>query len=724
MTTRAAVRCTAPLLAGALATAAMWMLPAGRGDRFSSTLLLLPLAFGAAWSIERWMRERELASLDRRESAALVGALGALTVAAARAPSLGLAAADPLIAVGLLLALAYWTARVLQRSRPLLGRHLPPRPPAIFFWLPFLVYASLIPWTTQHRPPDGDEPYNLLIAHSLVFDHDADLANNYRADDAHRFLDRTIEPQLGDPHGPAGQVYSRHNLLLPLVLAVPYGIAGRGGALFAMTAITALLAWSTLGLARRYFPDRPGEVLAAWSTLCFAPPLLLYSSQVWVEVPAALLVVYGLDRIHAAAEPGRSWRAVIGLATAILLLPLIKIRLTLLATSLLALYCWRAVVPALESRGVASGDRAGALARRELRAHALTAIALTVSLALLATAILLHNQSQFGNPLKVHSMEELDVTTHPAERYLRGLTGLFFDGAFGLFASAPIWLIVLPALAVLLARRHRLMADAAFVVVPYLVFVAPRGEWYGGWSPPFRYGLAFLPLLGIALAQSFIERRRLVARLSIGALGAATLVLALLWVSAPGWTYNFANGSSRVLDHLGSNLGVDVARAIPSYVRPRAASWGGPLAALLLALAWRLTPRQSTAGGRGRWARPRRATAAATAAIGAALLLLSISGVVIAAARVPTKTSEVEDAYVAKSGGELNPPMWTIDRWRYRGAWLLPEGERIVVPVAPGGERVTIELEARYLRRRHPPLTLRVEAGDREIGSRDFVEES
>ena len=96
----------------------------------------------------------------------------------------------------------------------------------------------------------------------------------------------------------------------------------------------------------------------------------------------------------------------------------------------------------------------------------------------------------------------------------------------------------------------------------------------------------------------------------------------------------------------------------------------------------------------------------------------------IAAARVPTKTAEVEDAYVAKSGGELNPPMWTIDRWRYRGAWLLPEGERIVVPVAPGGERVTIELEARYLRRRHPPLTLRVAAGDREIGSRDFVEES
>ncbi len=468
MTARTAARDAAPLLAGGLATAALWTIPASRGGLFGSTLLVLPLAIGAAWSIERWMSERALAPLDRREPTALVGALGALTVAAARAPSLGLAAADALIAVGLLLVLAYWTARVLQRLRPLLGRRLPPRPPAVFFWLAFLVYASLIPWTSQHRQPDGDEPYNLLIAHSLVFDHDVDLANNYRDGDAQRFLNRPIEPQIGDPRGPAGQVYSRHNPLLPLLLAIPYGIAGRGGAQFAMAALTALLAWSTLGLARRYFPDRPGEVLAAWSVLSFAPPLLLYSTQIWVEVPAALLVVYGLDRIHAALEPGRSWRAALGLAAAILLLPLVKIRLMLLAASLLALYCWRAMVPALTSRAATSGERAGApatgtLARRELRGPALTALALAASLAALAAAILLHNQSQFGNPLKIHRIVDLDVTTHPIERYLRGLAGLFFDGAFGLFASAPIWLIVLPALAVLLRRRHRLMTDAAFV---------------------------------------------------------------------------------------------------------------------------------------------------------------------------------------------------------------------------------------------------------------------
>jgi hypothetical protein len=144
---------------------------------------------------------------------------------------------------------------------------------------------------------------------------------------------------------------------------------------------------------------------------------------------------------------------------------------------------------------------------------------------------------------------------------------------------------------------------------------------------------------------------------------------------------------------------------------------------LFFVLLWRWGARSSRDRRRA-LARLGHVTAGGTAATGVVLLLLGVSTAVIAAARVPTKTAEVEDAYARKSGGELNPPMWTIDRWRYRGAWLLPEGERIEVPLAPGGHRVTIELEARYIRRRHPPLTLTLFAGGRAIGSRDFTEDS
>ncbi len=49
-----------------------------------------------------------------------------------------------------------------------------------------------------------------------------------------------------------------------------------------------LLIWRSekLRLSRHFFADRPGGALCAWAVLAFTPPLLLYSYQVWVEVPA------------------------------------------------------------------------------------------------------------------------------------------------------------------------------------------------------------------------------------------------------------------------------------------------------------------------------------------------------------------------------------------------------------------------------------------------------
>ena len=48
----------------------------------------------------------------------------------------------------------------------------------------------------------------------------------------------------------------------------------------------------------------------------------------------------------------------------------------------------------------------------------------------------------------------------------------------------------------------------------------------------------------------------------------------------------------------------------------------------------------------------------------------------------------------------------------------------MVVPVAAGGAAVEIEMEARYLRRRHPPLTLSLYDDGRLLGTREFEEES
>jgi hypothetical protein len=690
-------------------------LPAG--DPFRGTLVILPLILAALWQIRRWCERLGGGTLGAGGTAGELVALALLLLLVWARPHLALARADEAIAAGLLLVLGHRLVRQTIALRPLLGERVPSRPSALFFSLPLIAYLAILPWSTGHRQPDGDEPFNLLITHSLAYDFDADLTNNYAAGDWKHFMERSLEPQPGDPRGPHGEVYSRHNELLPLLLAPAYRLAGKNGALAMMAVLTAALAWMTVRLARHYVPDRPGEVLAAWALVAFAPPLLLYSYQVWVEVPAALLLMGGLDRILT-LDGQRSWRwkEWLGIGLSVLLLPLLKIRFLLIAGPLLALGWWYAGRP-----------------RRPV-------LILGAMLAALAGGMLLYNQLLYSNPLKIHTWQEVDPAHYGPLNYFAGLTGLLWDAAFGLFGCAPVWLLLLPAVLLQIARRQRLLAHLAVLTLPYLVIVAPRIEWYGGWSPPFRYALIGLPLLGLALAPLLAQRDRPGARALLAGLAALTLALTLVWVVVPGWTYNFADGRTYLLDTLGERLGLDLARFFPSSIRPRAATWiWPPLSLVVVSVLWwwpgrKRTGSESHPEGEGRagriWAGDRSARPDPSARpslqddsgnagllAGFAAVLILAAALPVLASRAPTSTVELEDPQVWKSGGHLYPDRWVIERARYRGSWVLRVGESLRTPIVPGGKRVRLTIQAQLIRNQPVPFSLDVLAGDRLLAT-------
>lgn len=659
----------------------------------SGTLLLLPFLVAGFWAIERWTVAAGGRRLGRAGTGLEAGALALWTVLALGRFGLGLPGSEEALFAGFLLLVGHRTARQLAAARPLLGKVLPQRPSPVFFVLPFLVYAALLPWSSQERPPDGDEPFYLLLTHSLVHDRDAELTNNYAQGDWRFFLDRPISPQPGDPVGPRGQKYSRHNEMLPLLLAPAYALAGKAGALVTLALLSAALAWMTLRLARHYFPERPGEALAAYGLLAFTPPLLLYSGQIWVEVPAALLTAVALDcvltlrRVPGTPSDQVRWERKhwLGIGLPLVLLPLLKIRLMLVALPLLGL----AALHAGRSKG----------SRRQV-------LLLAALLAGVGGAMLLHNNLLYSNPLKIHSWQEMDLHHYRLADFALGVSGLFWDAAFGLFLCAPLWLLLLPAFPLLAARHRTLLFHLGVLIVPYLLIVAPRGEWYGGWSPPFRYPLVILPLLAIALVPLLADlrrHRRPGPRFLVAALGWATLALALLWVTVPGWTYNFADGRTYLLDYLSQRIGADVARFFPSSVRPRAATWIWPLAtALVLPAVW--------------WWRGKRGRGRAPELWGAAVLLLGLAGLLAAATRLPTRIVELEDVQVAKSGGHPHPDRWVIERSRYRGGWILRVGEQLTAPLQAGGKRLELRLDAQFIRNQPTPYTLEVLAGDTLLG--------
>jgi hypothetical protein len=680
----------------ALALFAWASLPLPANDPFRSTLVVLPLALAGLWEVRRRCERLGGAALGAGGTAGELMALAVLLLLVTARRHLALAWADDALAAGLLLVLAHRVARQAAAFRPLLGARVPARPSVLFFLLPLAAYVAILPWSTGHRQPDGDEPFNLLITHSLAFDFDADLTNNYAQGDWKYFMERPIEPQPGDPRGPHGEVYSRHNEMLPLLLTPAYWVAGKAGALATMAAMTALLAWMTVRLARHYVPDRPREVLIAWALTAFAPPLLLYSYQVWVEVPAALLLAAGLDRILT-LDGQRSWRwkEWLGIGLSVLLLPLLKIRFLLIAGPLLALGWWHAGRP-----------------RRPV-------LILAGLLAALAGGMLLYNQLLYSNPLKIHTWQEVDPHHYGPLSYLTGCLGLLWDAAFGLFGCAPIWLLLLPAVLIQIVRRQRLLAHLAVLTFPYLIIVAPRIEWYGGWSPPFRYALIGLPLLGLMLVPLLAQRPGPGARALLAGLGALTLVLALVWIVVPGWTYNFADGRTYALDALSARLGLDIARFFPSSIRPRTATWlWPPLGMVAICWIWWLkwpaflpSPGERE-GGAGRGAGGEGASLAGVAAVLTLAALLPV-----AASRLPTRTVELEDPQVEKHGGHLYPDRWVIERASYRGSWVLRVGEQIRAPIVPGGRRARLTIQGQLIRNQPVPYSLDVLAGDRLLAT-------
>jgi len=316
------------------------------------------------------------------------------------------------------------------------------------------------------------------------------------------------------------------------------------------------------------------------------------------------------------------------------------------------------------------------------------------------------NQIVFDNPLKYHDIDGLRIYAAAPLRYFLGLTGLFFDCAFGLFSFSPIWAVAIPAIALLVRRRHPVLTDTLLVFSFYLLILLPRGEWHGGWSPPFRYGIAVLPMLGLWLVPALEKRRRWAVGVVLMSFGALTLCLTLLWLVEPGWMVNLAHGRSHLLDYLSSRQGADIARLFPSSIRPRMATWIWPAAfTMAVLLAWKSSRRLP--GPAPLW--------------GLCALLLSAILVLTAAWALPTRVVEFEDPWVKKSGGSLYPDQWTVYRVGYRGGWSLPRRTRLEVPLVGGGDRLELALDVQFVGEEGSRAILRLRAGE-EIMARRKVE--
>jgi len=526
-------------------------------------------------------------------------------------------------------------------------------------------YAVIIP-TQLQTPIDGDEPYYLLMTESLVRDHDLDLTNQYRGL-AHSDLGRPdLVPQPGDPRGPHGEQYSRHEPFLPILLMPGYALGGVPGAIAVIALFGALLARSTV----RFFEDEgiaDSTTRAMFPLIAFGPPIVFYATRIWPEVPAAFFFLEAVRGVRQRRPP--RWVA------ATFALVLLKIRFGLIAVVLLV---------------------------RVLRNKKQAAIAAALVAVPLVVAWLIS-----GHAMNTHRLQEL--MPRGLIFYWLGLFGLVLDGAAGIVFQAPLYALALFAL-----PRWRTLPDGFRLGMSasllYILYLIPRSEWHGGWSPPLRYIVVLMPILALGAATLW-ER---VGAGTRAVVAGWTLMLVVHGAAFPWRLFHIATGENFIAESLSTTWHSDFSRLMPSFIRPNvAATVASGILVLALIITVILSRRRRVAEGGapqdGRrtpsyslgWVvagyqpgvlRPSSAPPGhrrlRMTLISAPLVFAAFLFAALTYGRQPGDRIEFEDAHVTHNGGELFPTEWTVSRFLYQGGWIVHPGNTISFLAKAGMSKV------------------------------------
>jgi hypothetical protein len=356
------------------------------------------------------------------------------------------------------------------------------------------IYLVLLPYINRTWRTTGDEPHYLLAAHSLVYDLDYDLTNNYeQLDYLNFYFSEDIIPQVR--LNASGQQILDHYPALPFLIAPAYALGGQAGVLFFQALLGSILAAFTFKLSLAISLDRWASLLATFF-VTLTPPLLLYHYLVYPELVTALLVTIVLYFLLTQDKPALA--AAITVSLSLALLPWLNRRFIPLACllALLAWWSWRS----RESKDRQRKNKVGA-ALSQLFSSSSGLILLIV---LLSTGGLIWFNSQLQAPSRV------DIALPAAGtafwlRLVRGI-GWLLDQQRGLFIYGPIYIAALWGLPLLLETHLRGRQRHWFILLPFFLSLGTAtlaaGFWTA-WEVGPRFLVVALPALAPLLALAW-----------------------------------------------------------------------------------------------------------------------------------------------------------------------------------------------------------------------------
>jgi hypothetical protein len=400
-------------------------------------------------------------------------------------------------------------------------------------------------WQVSPQVPGGDEPHYLVITQSLLKDGDLRIENNHRQRDYRSYFGGELPPDFR-VRGRDKQIYSIHAPGVSALVAPAFAVGGYPASVLFLIALSALgsaLAWHLAWT----FTRRHDAAWFGWAAVTLSATWIFHSFTIYPDGPGAVLLLTGAwallrldDEIADKRDSVRPW---FWHGAALALLPWMHTRFAVLAGGVGALVLLRmSLVP----------NAAG---------KALAFLALPAASCLLWLAYFVRIYGT-PDPSAPYGGEEGSFRFVPD-----GLTGLFFDQRFGLFAYAPVLICAVVGIGVMLSRRawRRHALEMLFVMVPYLIVVTYVAMWWGGRSAPARFVVPLLPWMAIPAAIAWSAMTLRVTRVTAAASLVFTVFASSVLVLAGdgALAFNVREMPAQWLEWLNST--VDLAQALPLW---------------------------------------------------------------------------------------------------------------------------------------------------------------
>jgi hypothetical protein len=391
--------------------------------------------------------------------------------------------------------------------------------------------------------PDGDEPHYLLISHSMWHDGDIDLSNNFLQRDYWPFYPREL-PQRSITTGD-GHVYSPHGIGLPILILPAYVVGGYAGVVLLMSVLAALLALQLYQFVA-YVTQDDRTACRTWILLGFSAPLLIYSSQIYPELPAGLISLIVLR--HTLHFERVGWFKSILLGMLVGALPWLNARHFILLGALgicFGYHIWRT---------------------KQYKLSVMYAIPVVCSVC----GFLVYNDSiyQTATPLGGYITEggvasHLDFVTQYFD--IRGILGIWIDRNCGLLSVSPVYLLALFGVPIALRAYSRPFVWVLLIIGLTWISIGFYWGWTGGHAPPPRFLVSVIALLGLPLAAYLQQESNRLQRMLLTGLAAMSYTIVMILEIFPYTRINMWRQPNRVFLIVQEYTGIDVGVLYPIF---------------------------------------------------------------------------------------------------------------------------------------------------------------